>query len=67
MKGGLVGDRIVLLGKDDEGNSLRWSFNEIKPDTFTWRGEISRDSGKTWFLQEEHHMRRRSIASSTGN
>ena len=67
MKGGLVGDRIVLLGKDDEGNSLRWSFNDIKPDSFTWRGEISRDSGKTWFLQEEHHMKRRSIASSTGN
>ena len=67
MKGGLVGDRIVLLGNDDEGNSLRWSFNDIKPDSFTWRGEISRDHGKTWFLQEEHHMTRRSVASNIVN
>jgi len=67
MKGGLVGDRIVLLGKDDAGNSLRWSFNDIKSDSFTWRGEISRDGGKTWFLQEEHHMTRRSPVSSIGN
>lgn len=66
MKGGAVGNRIVLLGKDDEGKSLRWSFNDIQPDSFTWRGEISRDSGKTWFLAEEHHMRRRSDASSSG-
>lgn len=66
MKGGLVGDRIILLGKDDEGRYLRWSFNDIKPDSFTWRGEISRDSGKTWFLAEEHHMSRRSAASTTG-
>jgi hypothetical protein len=66
MKGGVVGDRIVLLGKDDEGKSLRWSFNDIQPDSFTWRGEISRDSGKTWFLAEEHHMRRRSDAPSSG-
>jgi hypothetical protein len=66
MKGGVVGDRIVLLGKDDEGNSLRWSFNDIKPDSFTWRGEISHDSGKTWFLAEEHRMSRRSVGSGTG-
>ena len=67
MRGGVVGDRIVLLGKDDEGNSLRWSFNDIEPDSFTWRGEISRDSGKTWFLQEEHHMKRRSTSSALAN
>lgn len=66
MKGGVVGDRIVLLGKDDEGKCLRWSFNDIKPDSFTWRGEISSDSGKTWFLAEEHHMSRRSAASRAG-
>jgi len=66
MKGGVVGDRIVLLGKDDEGNSLRWSFNNIQPDSFTWRGEISRDGGKTWFLAEEHHMSRPTVSSHIG-
>ena len=67
MKGGVVENRIVLLGKDDQGNSLRWSFNDIQPDSFIWRGEISRDGGKTWFLQEEHHMRRRSDTSRNAN
>lgn len=59
MKGRGEGDRIVLTGRDDEGSSLRWSFNDIKADSFIWRGEKSRDDGKTWRLEEEHHMRRR--------
>jgi len=60
MQGGAEGDRIVLRGVDDQGEMLRWSFNDIHADSFTWRGETSRDGGKTWKLQEEHHMRRRS-------
>jgi hypothetical protein len=59
VRGGTEGDRIVLRGVDDEGSMLRWSFNDIKGDSFTWRGEKSRDGGKTWKLEEEHHMRRR--------
>jgi hypothetical protein len=59
VRGGTEGDRIVLRGVDDEGSMLRWSFNDIKADSFTWRGEKSRDGGKTWKLEEEHHMRRR--------
>jgi uncharacterized protein len=64
MQGGAEGDRIVLRGKDDEGSALRWSFNDIKTDSFVWRGEKSRDGGKTWVLEEEHHMRRRTSAHS---
>ena len=64
VRGGTEGDRIVLRGVDDEGSMLRWSFNDIKPDSFTWRGEKSRDGGKTWRLEEEHHMRRRAAADS---
>ena len=60
VQGGVEGDRIVLRGQDTEGGQLRWSFNDIKDDSFTWRGEKSRDGGKTWRLEEEHHMRRRS-------
>jgi len=59
VQGGVEGDRIVLRGKDADGTQLRWSFNEIKNDSFTWRGEKSRDGGRTWKLEEEHHMKRR--------
>ena len=62
MQGGAEGDRIVLRGQDKDGSSLRWSFNEMKADSFVWRGERSRDGGKTWTLEEEHHMRRRTAA-----
>lgn len=59
VQGGVEGDRIVLRGRDEEGAMLRWSFNDIQADSFTWRGETSRDGGKTWRLEEEHRMRRR--------
>jgi hypothetical protein len=61
VRGGVEGDRIVLRGKNQKGLLIRWSFNDIKPNSFTWRGEKSSDSGKTWFLQEEHHMTRKAI------
>jgi hypothetical protein len=60
LHGGMEGDRIVLRGINDKGLHVRWSFNDLKPNSFTWRGEKSSDGGKTWFLQEEHHMTRRS-------
>jgi hypothetical protein len=66
LAGGRVGaDRIVLFGQDDDGTLLRWSFNDIRPNAFTWRGENSRDGGKTWKMDEEHHMTRRIAASRT--
>ena len=61
VQGGSEGrDRIVLRGVDIDGAPIRWSFNDMKPDSFVWRGEKSRDGGKTWKLEEEHHMKRRS-------
>jgi hypothetical protein len=65
VEGGAEGDRIVLHGNDGDGSSLRWSFNDIQPASFTWRGERSRDGGKTWQLEEEHHMRRRTQADGS--
>jgi len=59
LEGGAEGDRIVLRGQREDGSEIRWSFNDVRPDTFVWRGELSRDGGKTWRLREEHHMRRR--------
>ena len=49
------GDRIVLAGEQ-----RRWSFEEITPDSFVWRGEIPLDDGATYELVEEMHARRRS-------
>jgi hypothetical protein len=62
MEGGAEGDRIVLRGRDADGVELRWSFNDITADSFIWRGETSHDGGRTWRMDEEHHMRRRAPA-----
>jgi hypothetical protein len=59
VRGRAEGERIVLRGVDDEGAMLRWSFNDFKADSFIWRGETSRDGGKSWRLEEEHRMKRR--------
>lgn len=54
------GDRIVLEGSGPDPNRReRWSFNEIKDDSFLWRGEVSFDEGKTWALEQEIQARRR--------
>jgi hypothetical protein len=64
LSGGAVGDRIVLDGATDEGVRIRWSFNDIRRDSFIWRGEKSRDDGRTWRLADEYHLKRRSAAPS---
>jgi hypothetical protein len=52
------GNDIVQIGKNDAGESVRWSFTEITPPSFHWIGERSRDDGKTWQLQAEFFARR---------
>ena len=61
------GNDIVQEGTNDAGDATRWSFTEITPDSFRWRGERSRDGGATWQLQAEFLARRMQLAaSSTG-
>ena len=60
MQGGREGERIVLRGVDSDGLPIRWSFSEMKSDSFHWLGEKSHDGGKTWKVEEDHHMKRRS-------
>ena len=48
MIGRAQGQDIVQLGKDEHGNDARWSFRDITPTSFLWRGEISADGGNTW-------------------
>jgi hypothetical protein len=56
VRGGAVDDRIVLEGTNTDGSRRRWSFNEIRPNSFTWRGEKSTDEGATWQLVAEYPM-----------
>jgi hypothetical protein len=59
--GGAVGhDRFVLETQDFGSDRNRWSANDIRPDSFVWRDEASSDGGKTWKLQAEYQMKRRS-------
>jgi catechol 2,3-dioxygenase-like lactoylglutathione lyase family enzyme len=52
------GRDIVQEGKADDGAAYRWSFSDIKADSFRWLGERSRDGGKTWHVQAEYFASR---------
>jgi uncharacterized protein (DUF2249 family) len=64
LAGGAVAGRIVLLGVDTDGSPLRWSFNDITPNSFSWLGEISSDGGKTWRVEQRMHLTRGNARSS---
>ena len=42
LHGGRDGDDIVLRGTDKDGHN-RWTFSDIRADSFTWTGELSPD------------------------
>jgi hypothetical protein len=52
------GEDIVQVGTNDLGVMLRWTFTQIKPDSFLWLGERSQDEGKSWQLQAQFRARR---------
>lgn len=52
------GREIVMEGSGDGGQQLRWTFLELTPDSFFWRGELSSDSGRTWRTAQEMSGRR---------
>jgi hypothetical protein len=52
------GDDIVQDGTNDACAAVRWSFTEITPKSFRWRGERSLDNRATWQLQAEFFARR---------
>ncbi len=60
------GGDIVQEGRSDAGAATRWSFTEITPSTFRWRGEHSRDDGATWQLQAVFSARRVDVAVKEG-
>jgi hypothetical protein len=52
------GNDIVQLGRSPDGRLIRWSFRDITPDSFLWRGEVSHDDGATWRTNVEFTARR---------
>lgn len=58
MIGHAQGDDIVQLGTRPDGTPVRWSFSQITPNSFLWRGEVSADGGASWRLQVEFTARR---------
>jgi hypothetical protein len=56
---GRHGDGEIVLLSDEDDPQLRWRFTDITPQSFTWRGEVSRDGGASWKLDEEMHITRR--------
>jgi hypothetical protein len=52
------GKDIVQEGRDDTGDATRWTFTDIMPNAFQWRGERSRDGGASWRLRAEFSVRR---------
>jgi hypothetical protein len=64
LVGRAVGERIVQEGAGpDPQVRVRWSFLDITPTTFTWRGEVSTDAGRSWVLEQEMAAVRRSMAN----
>jgi len=54
-----LGDDIVQEGTTESGALSRWSFTEIKADSFHWKGEASFDKGASWKLIVDVFARRR--------
>jgi len=62
MIGRAEGADIVQLGTRPDGHLVRWSFFQITPTSFLWRGEVSADQGATWRPNVEFAARRMAAA-----
>lgn len=54
------GTDIVQEGVTETGTRSRWSFTEIRPESFHWKAEGSTDTSAPWHLFVEVFARRRS-------
>ncbi len=52
------GADIVQEGEAANGALSRWSFTDIAPNSFHWKGEVSGDRGASWRLVVEIFARR---------
>ena len=56
VSGREIDGRIVLDGVNEDGSRRRWSFNDLRETSFTWRGERSIDDGRSWTLLADYRM-----------
>jgi len=56
LAGRREGDRIILTGEEQD-RPIRWTFNDIRSDSFVWRGEMQDRQG-AWQLGAEFRLRR---------
>jgi hypothetical protein len=56
--GGTDDGRIILHGSGADGAALRWSFENIRPDAFTWRGERQEPGDREWWTSALYTMNR---------
>jgi hypothetical protein len=57
LEGRRQGDDIVQVGTRG-GWPIRWTFSEIREDSFSWHGHVLNSDGATWRLEVETHLRR---------
>jgi len=51
------GDDIVQVGTRGD-LAIRWTFSDIQPQSFTWRGHSLANDGKTWNLEVDIQFQR---------
>lgn len=57
LSGRRQGDDIVQIGTRG-GRPIRWTFSQIRSDSFVWQGHILNVDGKTWDLEVDIQFRR---------
>lgn len=53
-----AGDQIIQEGKEADGTLIRWTFLDIRRNSFHWRGEESKDDGHSYTLKAEFFAKR---------
>ena len=59
-----AGETIVLEGAEADGTLNRWTFSDIRPDSFTWTGLESRQGSDWWWNQRMLGTRRANPAAA---
>jgi hypothetical protein len=52
------GKDVVQVGAHAGGTPIRWTFTEIRPESFHWIGEALQPDAKTWKIEGEFRARR---------
>ena len=59
-----AGETVVLEGAEADGTLNRWTFSDIRPDSFTWTGLESRQ-GTDWWCNQRMLGTRRATRAAT--